>query len=71
MLDMAQSVDRLIMARIKVNGEIVKFFVRNGGLAVPHPELERGIWLYLHGDGVYLNAIGLDMWFLGLQDGEQ
>lgn len=68
---LAVSVERINRARIKINKAVAKFFVRNGGLAIRHRELEQDPWLYLRGDGVHLNAVGIDLWFLGLQDGIQ
>lgn len=44
---MAHSVAGINKARIKVNKLVVKFFVRNGGLAVRHLELEREVGLFL------------------------
>lgn len=65
----ARSVAGLNRARIKVNKAAAKFFVRNGGLAVRHRDLEEETWRFLRADGVHLNAIGLDLWQLALQDG--
>lgn len=63
-----KKVDR---ARIKVNKEVSRFFVKNGGLAVRHRELEVDTWRYLRSDGVHLNEVGTDLWSLGLQEGIQ
>lgn len=68
---MARSMDKLSKAQIKVNKEVATFFVMNGGLAVRHLKLEGDNWIYSRGDGVYLNAIGIDMRFLSLQEGIQ
>lgn len=68
---LARSVAGLNRARVKVNKAVAKFFVRNGGLAVRHRELEEETWRFLRSDGVHLNAIGIDLWQLGLQDGVQ
>lgn len=67
----ARSVDKLNKARIKVNKEVGRFIVRNGGFVVRHRELEVDTWRYLRSDGVHLNAVGIDLWSLGLQDGVQ
>lgn len=67
----ARSVDRINKARIKINKEVGRFFTRNGGFVVRHRELEVDTWRYLRGDGVHLNAVGIDLWSLGLQDGIQ
>lgn len=64
----ARSVDRINKARVKVNKEVGRFFVRNGGLVIRHLDLESETWRFLRGDGVYLNAVGTDLWFLGLED---
>lgn len=68
---MARSVARLNKARIKLNKEVGRFVCRNGGLVVRHLELEVDTWRYLRDDGVHLNAVGIDLWALGLQDGIQ
>ncbi|XP_073460352.1 uncharacterized protein [Aquarana catesbeiana] len=68
---MAMSVERLNKARIKVNKEVGKFFVRNGGLTIRHRDLEKEPQLFLKEDGVHLNAVGIDIWSLGLQEGIQ
>lgn len=67
----AVSVAWVNKTRIKVNKVVAKFFVRNGGLAIRHRDLEKETWLLLRGDGVHLSAVGIDLWFLGLQDGIQ
>lgn len=66
---MARSMDSLNRARGKVNREVIRFVVHNGELVVGHRELELVSWKYLSGDGVHLNAIGIDMWCLGLPNG--
>lgn len=43
----------------------------NGGFVVRHRYLEVDTSQYLSGDGAHLKAIGIDFWFLGLQDGIQ
>lgn len=68
---MARSVDGVNRARKKINREVSKFVVNNGGLAVRHLELEFETWRYLRADGVHLNEVGIDLWALGLQDGIQ
>lgn len=68
---LARSVAGLNRARVKVNKAVTKFFVRNRGLAVHHRELEEETCRFLRSDGVHLNAIDLDLWQLGLQDGVQ
>lgn len=68
---LARSVERVNKARKKVNRDVSKFVVKNGGLAIRHLELEVDTWRYLRGDGVHLNAVGIEMWALGLQDGIQ
>ncbi|XP_072284117.1 uncharacterized protein [Pyxicephalus adspersus] len=67
----ARSVEKINKARIKVNKEVGRFVVRNGGIVIRHRELEEETRKYLCRDGVHLNAIGTDKWFLGLQDGVQ
>lgn len=67
----ARSVDRINKARVKVNKEVGRFFVRNNGLVIRHQELEAETWRFLRGDGVHLNAVGTDLLFLGLEDGVQ
>ena len=68
---MARSVAGINRARRKINRDVAKFVVRNGGLVVRHMELEEETWRYLRGDGVHLSPVGIDMWVLGLQDGIQ
>lgn len=68
---LARSVERVNKARKKVNRDVSRFVVKNGGLAIRHLELEVDTWRYLRGDGVHLHAVGIDMWTLGLQDGIQ
>lgn len=68
---MARSVDRLNKAQIKANKVVARFFSRNGGIVVRHWETEQETGLYLRGDGVHLNVVGIDMWALGFQDGIQ
>lgn len=50
---------------------MARLMVKNGGLAVRHLEMKQDSWQYLRGDRVHLNAVGIDMWCLGLQDGVQ
>ncbi|XP_077318300.1 uncharacterized protein LOC143940612 isoform X2 [Lithobates pipiens] len=69
--NLAMSVERLNKARIKVNKEVGKFFVRNGGLTIRHRDLEKEPQLFLKEDGVHLNTVGIDIWSLGLQEGIQ
>lgn len=59
------------MARIKVNKEVSMFIACNSGAVVRYLELKINIWRYLRGDGVHINAVGIDLWALGLQDGIQ
>lgn len=68
---MARSVEGVNRARKKINREVSKFMVRNGALAIRHPELEFETWRYLRPDGVHLNDVGIDLWNLGLQEGIQ
>lgn len=68
---MARSVAGVNRARRKINREVSKFVVNNGGLAIRHMELEFETWRYLRADGVHLNEVGIDLWNLGLQDGIQ
>ena len=68
---LARSVSRINRARRKINRDVGRFMARNGGLVVRHMELEEETWGYLRGDGVHLTSVGIDMWFLGLQDGIQ
>ena len=65
----ARSLERLDKARIKVNREVGRFVVQQGGIAVRHSDLEVETWRYLRGDGVHLNPIGIDLWALGLEEG--
>ncbi|XP_073466908.1 uncharacterized protein [Aquarana catesbeiana] len=58
-------------ARVKVNKEVSKFVMRNGGVTIRHRELEVDTWRYLRSDGVHLNDVGTDLWALGLQEGVQ
>lgn len=67
----ARLVECVNKARIKDNKAVAKFVVCNGGLVVRHCELERDIGLFLRGDEVHLSAVGIDMWFLVLQEGLQ
>lgn len=64
-------VDRLNRARVKANKEIGRFVLRNGGLVTRHLDLETDTWRFLRGDGVHLNSVDTDLWFLGLDDGLQ
>ncbi|XP_068092115.1 uncharacterized protein [Hyperolius riggenbachi] len=68
---LANSVLKINKARIKLNKEVARFFIRNGGLAIRHFELEEEIELFLKRDGVHLNDIGMDLWALGIEDGIQ
>lgn len=63
----ARSVDALNRARVKVNKEVGKL-ARNVGFVAQHRKLEVDTWRYLRGNGVHLNAVGTDLWSLGLQD---
>lgn len=65
----ARSVQRVNKARVKVNKEVGRFVKKNGGVAVRHRDLEGASGEFLDGDGVHLTPIGIDMWFLGLQEG--
>lgn len=67
----ARSIEKLNKTRIKVNKEMGRFIVRNGGIVVRHRELKVETYWYLRGDGVHLNAVGIDLWCLGLEDGVQ
>lgn len=67
----ARSVENSNKARIKVNKEVGRFIARNGGVVVRHAELEIDTWLYLRGDRVHLNGVGIHSWSLGLQEGIQ
>ena len=66
---LARSVEGVNRARRKVNCDVGRFMARNGGLVARHLDLEEDTWRYLRGDGVHLNAVGIVLWFLGLQDG--
>lgn len=68
---LARSVDRLNKARIRLNREVGKFVARLGGIVVRHRELEDQSVRYWRDDGVHLNAVGTDIWSLGLQEGVQ
>ncbi|KAM3920332.1 uncharacterized protein RB166_014730 [Leptodactylus fuscus] len=65
----ARSAVRIEKTRIKVNREVARFVLRNGGLVVRHRELEVPSVEHLRRDGVHLNAIGTDIWMLGLRGG--
>ncbi|XP_072010733.1 uncharacterized protein [Engystomops pustulosus] len=65
----ARSVGRLNRARVKLNRAVGGFVARNGGIVVRHHELEEGRGEYWLGDGVHLNAVGMDLWALGIQGG--
>ncbi|XP_069812933.1 uncharacterized protein [Dendropsophus ebraccatus] len=65
----ARSVERLNKARIKVNRAVSGFVIRNGGVAVRHVDLESRGEEYWIRDGVHLNAVGMDLWALALQEG--
>ncbi|KAM3937028.1 transcription factor COE1-A-like [Leptodactylus fuscus] len=60
---------RIDKRRIRVKGVVSRFVVCNGGVAVRHRELEVPSIVHLRRDGVHLNAIGSDIWMLGLRDG--
>ncbi|KAM3929163.1 uncharacterized protein RB166_006951 [Leptodactylus fuscus] len=64
-----RSVERINKARIKVNRAVGRFMARNGALAVRHLELESGSGAFWRRDGVHLNAVGIDLWCLDLQQG--
>ena len=68
---MARSWEGVNRARRKINRDVAKFVIRNGGLVVRHPELEVDTWRYQLRDGVHLTDVGIDMWVLGLQEGIQ
>ncbi|XP_068119596.1 collagen alpha-1(II) chain-like [Hyperolius riggenbachi] len=68
---LARSVDKINRARKKLNREVSRFVVRNGGVAVRHEDLEEDLDLFLRRDGVHLNAIGTDLWSLALEGGIQ
>lgn len=65
----ARSVEGVNKARVKVNRAIGRFMARNGAVAVRHVDLEQGVGGFWRADGIHLNAVGLDMWCLALQDG--
>ncbi|KAM3918942.1 uncharacterized protein RB166_013679 [Leptodactylus fuscus] len=65
----ARSVERINKARIKVNRAVSGFVSRNGGVSVRHTELEPGVGEFWLRDGVHLNAVGIDIWALGIQEG--
>ncbi|XP_069842788.1 collagen alpha-1(I) chain-like [Dendropsophus ebraccatus] len=65
----ARSVERLNKARVKVNRAVSSFVSRNGGVSVRHRDLEDCAENYWLGDGVHLNAVGIDLWMLALQEG--
>lgn len=65
----ARSVERLNKARIKINRAIGRFMARNGAIVVRHKDLEAGMGDFWSTDGVHLNAIGTDLWNVGLQEG--
>ncbi|XP_068116462.1 uncharacterized protein [Hyperolius riggenbachi] len=67
----ARSVDRVNRARKKLNREVSRFVVRNGGVAVRHVDLELDTSRFLRMDGVHLNAVGTDLWTLALSEGIQ
>lgn len=67
----ARSVEKLNKARIKINKEMRRFVMCNGGFVVRHHDLKVDTWRYLQSYGVHLNAIGTDLWILGIQDGIQ
>lgn len=56
-------------ARVKLNKAVGRFIARNGGIVVRHKDLEELDDALLRPDGVHLNAIGLDIWTLGLREG--
>lgn len=68
-LRFARSVVQMNKARTKLNREIGKFVARLGGIVVQHRELEDQSVRYWRDDGVHLNAVGIDIWSLGLQEG--
>ncbi|XP_040296291.1 uncharacterized protein LOC121008068 [Bufo bufo] len=65
----ARSVESLNKARIKVNRAVGRFMARNGGVVVRHEVLEKGEGAFWRADGVHLNAVGTDLWALGIQSG--
>lgn len=66
---LARSFEKINRARIKVNEEVAKNVVHNGGLPIHHRDLEEETCRFLRRDGVHLNAVGIDLCQLGLQDG--
>ncbi|XP_068110929.1 toll-like receptor 7 [Hyperolius riggenbachi] len=68
---LARSVSKVNRARVKLNKEVAKFVIRNGGVAVRHIELESDLHLLLSRDGVHLNEIGTDLWALAIEEGIQ
>lgn len=65
----ARSVSRVNKARIKLNREVGRFVARLGGIVIRHRELEDQSVRYWRDDGVHLNAVGIDIWSLDLQEG--
>lgn len=65
----ARSVPGMNRARVKLNKAVGRFIARNGGIVVRHKDLEELDDALLRPDGVHLNAIGLDIWTLGLREG--
>ncbi|KAM3924805.1 uncharacterized protein RB166_008161 [Leptodactylus fuscus] len=65
----ARSVVRLNKARVKVNRAIGRFMARNGAIVVRHTDLESGEGAFWRSDGIHLNAVGIDVWNVGLQTG--
>lgn len=65
----ARSPQALNRARGKLNMAVGRFVARNGGIVVRHRELETVEDGFCLDDGVHLNGLGLDVWFLGLQEG--
>lgn len=47
----------------------MKFVARNGGLVVHYSEREEADPELLRTDSINFNAIGINMWTLGLKDG--
>lgn len=66
-----QPVASLNKAWARANREVTRFVQQNRCLVVRDHELELDAWRYLRGDGVHLNPVGVDMWYLGLQNGVQ
>ncbi|XP_044155431.1 uncharacterized protein LOC122942002 [Bufo gargarizans] len=65
----ARSVESLNKARVKVNRAVGRFMAKSGGVVVRHEVLEKGVGEFWRADGVHLNAVGTDLWALGLQSG--